>query len=40
VRVSATVVGFLAYFAIKRSMFAGVAIGEAALLLGGYFFAR
>lgn len=40
VRVSATVIGFLAYFAIKRSIFAGVVVGEAALLLGGYFFAR
>jgi hypothetical protein len=40
VRVTATVVGFLAYFALKRSMFAGVAIGEAALLLGGYLFAN
>jgi len=38
--VTATVIGFLAYFALKRSMFAGVAIGEAVLLLGGYFFAR
>ena len=39
VRVSATVVGFLAFLAIKRSIFAGVVAGEAALLAGGYLFA-
>jgi hypothetical protein len=36
VRVSATVCGFLAFVTIKRSVFAGVAVGEAVLLLGGY----
>ncbi len=40
VRVTATVAGFLAYLAIKRSIFAGVLVGEAALLIGGFFFAR
>lgn len=39
VRVSATVVGFIVYLAIKRSIFAGVLVGEAVLLLGGFFFA-
>ena len=39
VRVTATVVGFLAYLAIKRSIFAGVVVGEAVLLLGGFLFA-
>jgi Branched-chain amino acid transport protein (AzlD) len=38
VRVSAAVVGFLAFLAVKRSVFAGVAAGEAALLLGGFIF--
>lgn len=40
VRVTATVVGFLAYLAVGRSMFAGVAVGEVVLLLGGYLFAN
>lgn len=38
VRVTATVAGFLGYLAIKRSIFAGVVVGEAVLLIGGYFF--
>jgi hypothetical protein len=38
VRVGATVCGFLAFLLMKRSVFAGVAVGEAALLLGGFFF--
>lgn len=38
VRVTATVVGFLAFLTIKRSIFAGVVVGEAVLLLGGFFF--
>ncbi len=40
VRVGAAVVGFLAFALIKRSVFAGVIVGEAALLIGGYLFAR
>jgi hypothetical protein len=40
VRVTAAVCGFLAYFAVRRSVFAGVAVGEAALLLGGFLFAH
>ena len=40
VRATAAVFGFCAYLAIRRSVFAGVAVGEAALLLGGYIFAN
>jgi hypothetical protein len=40
VRVGAAVLGFLAFTALKRSVFAGVIVGEAALLIGGYLFAR
>lgn len=40
VRVTAAVIGLLGFFAIRRSVFAGVAVGEAALLLGGYMFAN
>jgi Branched-chain amino acid transport protein (AzlD) len=36
VRIGATVCGFLAFLAIKRSVFAGVLAGEAALLFGGW----
>jgi Branched-chain amino acid transport protein (AzlD) len=36
-RVGATVFGFLAFLAVKRSVFVGVVAGEAALLIGGYF---
>ena len=39
VRVAAAVCGFLAFLAIKRSVFAGVLAGEAALLAGGFLFA-
>ena len=39
VRVAAAVCGFLAYLAMRRSVFAGVAVGETALLLGGFLFA-
>jgi len=35
VRIGATVCGFLAFLAIKRSVFAGVLVGEGALLIGG-----
>lgn len=40
VRVGAAVCGFLAFLAVKRSVFVGVAVGEAALLLGGFLFVR
>lgn len=40
VRIGAAVFGFIAYLVIKRSVFAGVLAGEAALLLGGFLFAR
>jgi hypothetical protein len=36
-RLTAIVVGFLAFLAVKRSVFVGVAVGEAVLLAGGYF---
>jgi hypothetical protein len=38
VRVGAAVCGFLAFLAVKRSVFAGVLAGEAVLLLGGFLF--
>jgi hypothetical protein len=40
VRVTAVVCGFIAFLAVKRSVFVGVAIGEVALLLGGFLFAH
>jgi Branched-chain amino acid transport protein (AzlD) len=40
VRVAAAACGFLAFLAIKRSVFVGVLVGEAALLLGGFLFAH
>ena len=40
VRVGAAVIGFAAFLVIKRSVFAGVLVGEAALLLGGFLFAQ
>jgi len=40
VRVTAVVCGFIAFLAVKRSVFVGVAVGEAVLLLGGFFFAH
>lgn len=40
VRVGAAALGFLAFLSVKRSVFAGVIVGEAALLLGGYLFAH
>jgi Branched-chain amino acid transport protein (AzlD) len=39
VRVAAAVCGFLAPLAIKRSVFAGVLVGEVVLLAGGFLFA-
>lgn len=38
VRLMATIVGFLAFLVAKRSVFVGVAVGEAVLLAGGYLF--
>jgi hypothetical protein len=38
VRAGAAVVGFLAFVLLKRSVFTGVIVGEAALLIGGYLF--
>ncbi len=40
VRIGAAVLGFLAFVAIRRSVFAGVIVGEAALLIGGYLFSQ
>jgi hypothetical protein len=40
VRISAAVCGFLAFLAVKRSVFAGVLVGEAVLLAGGFLFAH
>ena len=40
VRIGAAVCGFLAFLAVKHSVFAGVLVGEAALLLGGFLFAQ
>ncbi len=40
VRVTAAVCGFLAFLVVRRSVFAGVAVGEAVLLLGGFLFAH
>jgi Branched-chain amino acid transport protein (AzlD) len=39
-RVTAALCGFLAYLAVRRSVFVGVAVGEAVLLLGGFLFAH
>ena len=40
VRIGAAVCGFLAFLAVKRSVFVGVLVGEAALLLGGFLVLR
>jgi hypothetical protein len=40
VRVAAIVIGFLAFLLIRRSVFAGVAAGEIALIAGGLLFGR
>ncbi|HKS84272.1 MAG TPA: AzlD domain-containing protein [Pseudolabrys sp.] len=40
VRVGAALCGFIAYVVMKRSVYAGVLAGEAALLLGGILFAH
>jgi Branched-chain amino acid transport protein (AzlD) len=39
-RVTAVVCGFIAFLAVKRSVFVGVVVGEAVLLTGGYLFAH
>ena len=39
-RITAVVCGFVAFLLVKRSVFAGVAVGEAVLLLGGYVLAH
>ncbi len=38
VRMAATACGFLSFLAMKRSVFAGVLVGETLLLLGGALF--
>jgi hypothetical protein len=38
VRIGAAVVGFTAFMSTKRSVFAGVIVGECALLAGAYLF--
>jgi len=40
VRIGAAVIGFVAFVLVRRSVFAGVAAGEAVLLLGGFLFGR
>jgi hypothetical protein len=37
-RVGAAVARFLAFLVMRRSVFAGVLVGEAVLLVGGYLF--
>jgi hypothetical protein len=39
-RISAAVIGFVAYLVMRRSVFAGVAVGEAVLLVGGLLLSR
>jgi hypothetical protein len=38
-RVTAVAGGFVAFLLVKRSLFVGVAVGEAVLLAGGFYFA-
>ena len=40
VRLGAAAIGFVVFLLAKRSVFAGVAVGEMALLAGGFLFAR
>jgi hypothetical protein len=40
VRIGAAVVGFIVFLGARRSVFAGVLAGEAALLFGGFLFTR
>jgi len=39
VRVAAAACGFLAFIGLRRSVFAGVLVGEAVLLIGGFWLA-
>ena len=39
-RIGSAVCGFIAFLAIKRSVFVGVAVGEAVLLAGGFWLAH
>jgi hypothetical protein len=38
VRLAALALGFAGFLVVRRSRFAGILIGEAALLLGGFLF--
>jgi Branched-chain amino acid transport protein (AzlD) len=40
VRLAAIGAGFAAFLLVRRSVFAGIAIGEAVLVAGGFFLAR
>jgi hypothetical protein len=40
VRAGAAVLGFAAFVALRRSVFGGVVVGEAALLIGGFVFSH
>ena len=40
VRVAAVLIGFAGFVGLRRSVFAGVLVGEAALLIGAFLFAR
>lgn len=40
VRLGATICAFVAFLVLKRSVFAGVVAGEAALLIGSFLFAH
>ena len=40
VRVAAVLIGFLGFLAIRRSVFAGVVVGEIALIAGGWLWLR
>jgi hypothetical protein len=40
VRIAAAVGGFVAFLAVRRSVFVGVAVGEVLLLAGGFFYVR
>jgi hypothetical protein len=40
VRIAAAGLGLIAFFIVRRSVFAGVVVGEAVLLIGGLIFAR
>ena len=40
VRLAAIVCGFLAFLLVKRSVFAGLVVGEAVLIAGGFFLLR